>query len=315
MAAADHRGKPRHFLYLMQGASASLEAYAQLAERANADAIFLTYDKPLAGAIFAPESRWGEGRNLLLKAALEKPDYLYYIFCDNDIDFQRGSWALLERELLRYRPAIAVPMFHPKNSSLSLRWLSYQACLINDEQLIAVHRQVVEDGIAVPYQAQFDADHYWATGLSQQLILKNFYFYDLMQLNNICVGNDSGSGHPGTPAQSRLAKAKLAEWMRCEFKHAYKKDLEYIRYHRHAQSTRALGLVALFVKLHQRWYFWVVALWHTAVLFLRRLFTIGDSDHALEGRKLRRLLQPNSRLLQQYFQSKSACAERTGDRA
>ncbi len=298
----------RHFLYLMQGDAASIEAYAHLAEREHADAIFLTYDKPLEGALFAPETRWGEGRNRLLEAALEKSDYLYYIFCDNDIEFERGSWDLFEQQLLRYRPAIAVPMVIPKTAPLAIRWLNYQACLLNDEQLIAVHRQVVEDRIAVPYQEQFDRYHYWSTGLSQQIILKNIYFYDFIQFNTVSVSNEAESSHRGTREQAVLAKSKAREWLGTEFKRAYKSDWEHILY----MPPCLVRWRRHLFQLRRRWYFQVVALWHTAVIRLRRLFGIG-SDHALDERKLRRLLTPDSKLLRQYLQSDPAGGDSAGD--
>ena len=100
----------KNFIYLIQGKSELISSYfIELQARADADAIFLTYDKPLEIAIFFPNSTWAQGRNKLLSEALKTAkDYLYYIFLDDDITFETGNWDFFEKQLLKYHPAIAI---------------------------------------------------------------------------------------------------------------------------------------------------------------------------------------------------------------
>ncbi len=82
----------KNFLYLVQGQSELVKNYLHLADRDSADAVFLTYDKPIEEALYFPNSTWAQGRNKMLEIALTKEDYLYYIFCDDDITW----WASCE---------------------------------------------------------------------------------------------------------------------------------------------------------------------------------------------------------------------------
>ena len=124
-------------IYLMQGRSDLVETYFHLADRENADALFLTYDKEIENAIFFPNSKWSEGRNKLLEIAKNKGEYDYYIFCDDDISFKRGSWDEFEFLLLKYRPAIAHPLFIPKAAKTPLPYLEKQPFCVADQQFMA----------------------------------------------------------------------------------------------------------------------------------------------------------------------------------
>jgi len=86
----------KDFIYLVQGKSELIRNYFHLLGNPNSEVIFLTYDRPIEEAIFFPNSTWAQGRNKLLETALSKGDYLYYIFCDDDINFIRGSWDTFE---------------------------------------------------------------------------------------------------------------------------------------------------------------------------------------------------------------------------
>ncbi|CAJ1456339.1 unnamed protein product, partial [Effrenium voratum] len=72
-------------------------------------------DVPVSDTLFEPEVFWGEGRNLLLEAALRKghsacwPGYLYYVFLDDDMlqmISEQTRWASFERFLLQELPAV-----------------------------------------------------------------------------------------------------------------------------------------------------------------------------------------------------------------
>ncbi len=100
----------KSFIYLVQGESNLISNYLDLKKREDADVIYLTYDKKVENAIYFPNSTWSEGRNKLLKAARLKGEYLYYIFCDDDIEFRKGSWDEFERLLILHKPAIGFPV-------------------------------------------------------------------------------------------------------------------------------------------------------------------------------------------------------------
>jgi hypothetical protein len=193
----------KEIIYLIQGQAKFVKNYADLFSRKDVDTIVLTYDEQFTDTIFYPNSTWGEGRNkLLLEALLRKEKYNYYIFLDDDISFQKGNFKLFEDLLLKYRPAIAVPVFSPKtlqtvcdfqkdSIETNKRTREYQICKFADAQFMAIHKDVISDNIIVPLQIHFDQISWWATSSTQQLLMFNFYKKYILQFNNIWVQNDS----------------------------------------------------------------------------------------------------------------------------
>jgi len=139
------------FIYLVQGEAKYIRNYLILKKRKDVDALLLTYDQQIDDALFLPYSTWGEGRNYLLRKALESNrQYQYYIFLDDDVKFIQGSYVLFEKQLLKYSPAIAVPVFVPKtiktimgiNNLFNKRFIpsrTYQICRHADAQFMAFH--------------------------------------------------------------------------------------------------------------------------------------------------------------------------------
>ena len=188
----------KRLIYLVQGRSDLVEGYFHLAERENADALFLTYDKKIENAIFFPNSKWSEGRNKLLEQAKKRGQYDYYIFCDDDIKFRKGSWDEFERLLLKYKPAIGHPLFIPKAKLTPLPFLESQVFCIIDQQLVAYHKDLVSDGVILPYQHQHDEYSWWISGSIANLIIRNFYSRSTLQFNNIVVLNTETGRYDGT---------------------------------------------------------------------------------------------------------------------
>lgn len=186
----------KDFLYLFQGRSDLIEKYQFLSDRNNCDAIFITYDKQISNSIYLPNSTWAEGRNFLLKKTFERDEYLYYIFCDDDIEFEKGGWDQFEDNLLSLQPAIAVPVFLEKTKATPLRLLKYNSVLYNDEQMIAYHKDVLNDGIVMPFQNQFDSIHWWASCHLQQVLIQNFYANEILQLNDVHITNKVHNRYP-----------------------------------------------------------------------------------------------------------------------
>ena len=208
----------KDFIYLGQGQSGRVANYRHLAARKQADALFLTYDTPLEGegALFLPRSTWAEGRNRLLEVARQRGAYRYYIFCDDDIAFVRGGWDEFEAQLLAFEPAIGVPVV-PRTLKYTLAWLEHQAFLINDEQLMAFHHEVVADALVLPYQRQFDAIHWWIACEIQQALVQRFYPRGAVQFNRVEIANECRARY-STP--ERIApRAYAYRWLREQFAH------------------------------------------------------------------------------------------------
>jgi hypothetical protein len=224
----------KDFLYLIQGKAELMKNYLHLSDNPKADAIFLTYDQPIESvinqaveeSIFFPKSTWAEGRNKLLEMALTKGEYLYYIFCDDDIKFIKGSWEIFEKQLLTYKPAIAVPINRKTIRSPSpLKGLKYQSFLINDEQLMAFHQDVVKDFILLPYQNQFDSKYWWIACEIQEALIQKFYCSDAIQFNNIFISNDSGENYvrPQSESDYKILDKLIDDWLSDQFLSKYKR--------------------------------------------------------------------------------------------
>lgn len=180
----------KKYIYLFQGQLGNLHKYFYLKDRDQSDAIFMAYDEPGDDVIFFPNSTWAEGRNKLLEEALKYGDYEYYIFCDDDIEFIRGSFESFEISLEKYSPGIGVPVV-PRSSKTVLKLFhnSCQSALFNDEQMMAFHCDVVKDNLILPYYLDLDGIHWWATCQIQEILLQNFYRFELMQFNAIEIDN------------------------------------------------------------------------------------------------------------------------------
>ena len=218
----------KDFIYLVQGQSDRVKNYLHLAARKQADALFLTYDRPLEGkkALFLPQSSWAEGRNRLLELARQRGTYSYYIFCDDDISFIRGDWDEFEAHLLALKPAIGVPVV-PKTVNRTLDWLEHQVFLLNDEQLMAFHHEVIADALVLPYQLRFDDIHWWITCEIQEALIQRFYPRGAVQFNRIEITNDCQARYP--MPEGIMPREYACSWMREQFVAETAADMKDIR--------------------------------------------------------------------------------------
>ena len=181
------------FIYLVQGQADLVSEYFHLKDRSDCEAIYLTYDQELDGAIFRPNTTWAEGRNILLEKALERGPKDYYIFLDDDIKIIRGSWDLFEAKLNKHQPALAVPVV-PKTRYTPIKdydgstW-EIQAFKIHDEQFMAVHKDLIDDNIIFPYITKFDDLSWWAACEIQQILTHTLYYRYAIQFNEIEIEN------------------------------------------------------------------------------------------------------------------------------
>jgi len=201
------------FLYLIQGEAELVKRYYHLQDRVHSRAIYLTYDKELAGALYRPNTTWAEGRNILLEKALEFSNVEYFIFLDDDIEISKGNWDEFEAFLQKYRPAIGVPVV-PKTQFTPIKengktW-DIQAFKIHDEQFMAVHKDVIADKVLFPYVSKFDDLSWWAACEIQQILIHTFYYRYAMQCNLVEIKNLVHGRHD---TKDKSYKEKIRTWL------------------------------------------------------------------------------------------------------
>ena len=156
----------------------------------NCDVIVLSYkeecedEKPShISYVFAKESTWTTGRNLLYFVAIERiRHYHYYIFLDDDIDLGFNSFSseeikrltpfrAFEQWLLDDEPAIGIVNWEDGKTLLERRRLM---CGVNepphvipviwfDAHLDAFHHQSIKH--ILPYPTQYDKESWWISQL------------------------------------------------------------------------------------------------------------------------------------------------------
>ena len=200
------------FIYLVQGEADRVQTYFHLAERQDCKAFFLSYDNPLDGCTYLPDSTWAEGRNSLLTQT-DSEAYDYLIFLDDDVELRQGSWTDFEQALAKYQPAVGVPLVSKVKRSPIIKdgkaW-EYQNFMINDEQCLAIHHSVVQDELLVPYVTKFDKLSWWAACEIQQMLIQTLYSRHAIQFNNIVVENLIHGRHDTTDA---TYKTQIRTWL------------------------------------------------------------------------------------------------------
>lgn len=291
----------KNVIYLVQGESKLIKKFEQLKERKDVDTLLLTYDKQFKNAIYLPNSTWAEGRNLLLKKALEmdKP-YDYFIFLDDDVSFINGNFKLFEDLLAEYAPAVAVPVFFPKTAHTVLAIgtalkrkfyfpiFEYQTCRLADAQFIAFHKDVIEDNIATPLQTHFDQHNWCATSSTQQLLIHNLYQENFIQFNNIVVEN---------LAHRSYTENSFEEVQRDWFKSQFKKPIQDPRPHA-VNFLSFQGLRYSFRNLSRLNFLW--ALRYFAKTFTETILYNKKSQHHISSHRVDEKLIENSVLRNQF---------------
>ncbi len=181
----------KRFVYLTQSKSAQLpESYADL-ESEDSDLIQVTWGTEVPGCIFLPKSTWTQGRNRLLAEArsADRPDYLYYIFLDDDLILRRGGWREFEALLLEYEPAVGTPYCLQCFWMLELPDLDVQRCVDFDAMCNAYHREVVQAGIALPYYEALDKESWFYSQWFATEFSLLLYPGHVLQFNKVHVDN------------------------------------------------------------------------------------------------------------------------------
>ena len=212
----------KNFVYLMQGTSDRIGEYLHLRERPGADAVFLTYDREREGCLFFPNSTFMQGRNRMLAEARKLGDYRYFIFMDDDVEFVRGGYDEFESLLLQLRPAIGVPVFNRTRNSVVgfgsalgrvyLPYLDWQIAWDYDGQMNAYHRDLVLDGLALPYWESL-SDDWWLADVIPRATAMSFYSDGILQFARITINNKIHRDYP----RSDKPVENAAEWMDAQF--------------------------------------------------------------------------------------------------
>jgi len=203
----------KKFIYLIQCRSKRLDEYRFLGERPESDVLFLTWDKRENETIYYPGSTWAEGRNHLLKEAKKiSKEYDYYIFLDDDVEFECGGFAEFERMLLKYRPSVGLPVvpksrgFRKMLSFLRLKPSKVQVATKIDEQMQAFSRAVINDCLALPYPTRFDEECWWYNTELHQMAIRCFYSHSVLQINTVVVKNDAHTNYPNNFSKIRFGR-------------------------------------------------------------------------------------------------------------
>lgn len=263
----------KEFIYLIQGQRELVEGYLHLGERSRCDALFLTYDEPLDGAVYFPNSTWGEGRNHLLRLARIQGPYHYYVFADDDAGFERGTWQDFENRLLAWTPAVGVPVV-PRTAHTTIP-LARQPFGLNDELLMGVHHDVVQDNLLFPYQTLFDSVHWWGACHIQEILIQTLYRDRAIQFNDISVNNECAHRYDNPDAGRTQFKPLVRDWLDSQLVDGYR-DIEYDTGQFHWRAWRRTLKTAV------------------------RTRGSRTDRHALPPQRAAGLLAPGSTLLKQY---------------
>ena len=160
-------------------------------ETCNCDVIVLSYKEECQDKkpspisyVFAKESTWTTGRNLLYFVAIERiRHYHYYIFLDDDVDLGFNSFSSKEiKRLTPFRafeqwlfddePALGVANYY--NDGITLLERRRVICSINDSSVVvpvmwfdalfnAFHHESIKH--ILPFPTQYDTESWWSSQL------------------------------------------------------------------------------------------------------------------------------------------------------
>lgn len=204
----------KQFLYLVQTESTLPASYRCLITPSS-DLICLSWKERVEGHLFLPESTWTQGRNrLLIEAMRLGHKYEYYIFFDDDVVFSCGSWQDLEALLLEYRPAIGVPGYDCYKYWTD-REPGTRAVYSHDAIYSAIHREILEDGLIIPYYGGFDASSWWASQLILIHLTQFFYPSAVYRFRDVAIENRQHRSYQRLPEATNFARyfGLVEDWL------------------------------------------------------------------------------------------------------
>lgn len=290
----------KEVLYLLHGQSELVQNHFHLNDFEIFDCIFSTYDKEIEGAYFFKDSTWGEGRNALLKIAIERGIlYEYYVFINDDIGFLKGDFDLFAKQLIKFKPAVATPIIYHKNMESIIKleitnkisiniFPIFQITKFSDGQFIAFHKNSIKDNILFPIQTQYDSISWWFSSSTQQILAFNFYGNRFIQFNNIITENKNHREYP----KNDFFQIQ-EEWFRKEFK---KPIIDHRKFRYNILSINNLRKIYNTnnnkIPIQYFLTFWRV-FWSTIFYKKNKYFTLSP-------KKVKSLLNPSSDILNNY---------------
>ena len=158
--------------------------------------------------VFFPNSTWAEGRNKILEEALSAfPKAEYFVFLDDDVRFERLSMYSFEKQLLKYRPKIAVPLCDRIIREMSYSRHSVERPIRHDQVMMAFHKSIFEEGIVLPIDTKFDKSSWWLTCEMNHYLIQKFYFQEILCFNEIVIRN-SNHAHENSGALFSFDKSQ-----------------------------------------------------------------------------------------------------------
>jgi len=221
------------FLYLIQGKAENVVKYLHL-NSATSCLHGLTYDVVQDGFDYLPKSSFAEGRNHLYEVARNRlAEFNYFIFIDDDVEFQAGSFHQMEMNLVKYQPSVGVPLTaKTRRSAIGIErkarvipLLTAQRFHINDEQYLGLRRDVVEEENIMPYLTAWDAESWFVCCLIQEALIQHFYFKSARQFNNCEIRNEQHSGD--YPHNLEFATATYKQYMDQHYPGLKKRPAQY----------------------------------------------------------------------------------------
>lgn len=214
----------RKFAYLVQGRSELVQEEFRNIEF-GPNVIVLTWDFELpedafpngVQKCFFPNSTWAEGRNMLLELATSRfKDIDYFVFLDDDIAFTKASLNEFERLILQYEPRIAVPLCDRIIREMSFSHYFVERPIKHDQVLMAFHKSVLEDGIALPIDTQFDELSWWLTCELNHYLIQRYYCDEMLSFNGVVIKNTNHGHEDVTESESTEISSYRARYSSVE---------------------------------------------------------------------------------------------------
>ncbi len=145
-----------------------------------------------AACLSSTEASWAGGRNLMLDVARSAfPHALYYVFSDDDVEFVRGSYAEFEDCLRETRPILGFPLMPKGKMNYAFRPdLRVQRAVAIDEQMYAVHRDVIGALGIAPLDVQHDDKSWYAPAITFEYLVAKLHGDLAHQYNDVEISND-----------------------------------------------------------------------------------------------------------------------------
>ncbi len=187
----------KQFLYLVQGRKANVLKYQAL-QSTESDLVVATFDEevwndemPVLKSFFIPKTTWAEGRNIQYEFAKSLTNnYDYYIFLDDDVVFESGSFVEFQQLLLKYKPAIGFPLMDVafKRGLYDVN-TEVQHIQVIDQQFQAYSATAFKNSITMPLVTDFDSESWWYACEINSYLLFMENVGSLAQFNQMRVVN------------------------------------------------------------------------------------------------------------------------------